>query len=1382
MRRFVSLILACVLILVNTMSFGTTLNEVRTSFTLMDSKGVPIPGAFVRYQTSSWHDAGYTDSNGQVFVAVSSQYSALTYRVYYEGANVDVRQNIHNQPNFRVQTVETTIHLVDSKGLPLNGGKLQYQWASWFWMEDMDHGVLKKELLPSTYTFRMHYEDGRQDIKQNISLNPEVYFRTIETKVLLLDPDSKGLSGGKVQYCRASWGTFGDTEDGVASKELLPSQYTFRMKYRDGVMDIKQDISINPNVEFKTKEVSITVMDSDENTLANRKINYSRVSWDTLGYTNEAGLLKTDLLPNTYHFRSFYDWHYVDVTQNLLFDSNVIIVLPKENSGTNDVITEPEEPEVPNEPVADIPLDPNAPNHKVILVTNDEELRKSEALTKEGNMTVWLADGTYHLTRGLYITGDSVTYKSLSGNRDEVVILGDYKAGNGFSAVGDYFTVSDLSIGQVNNHGVQVHAEKDADYAVISNVRFFDIKEQMIKGSGDTSQTFSDYGLVENCLFEFTSGEALQYYTGGIDVHKGKHWIVRNNTFKNIRRSTGALTEGAIHFWSASSDTLIENNTIINCDRGIMLGLDNSPHYDGTIINNFIHVTRDVGIYICNAENSKVYHNTIYVDSDYPNSIEYRFNTPNTKISNNLTNKTIQTRNGGTGTLSSNIINASSSWFVDVPAGDLHLQSLIHVVVNQGEYLNVLTDIDGDKRVEGYIDIGADERPDYDVYSLDHIALEVDRTEILGNGSDQVTLQVIGYDSSGKTVEVDADAYYYLDGNQIVTLKDNTFKSYQSGLYNLYVSVGDLKASLEITVKAIASEDYLPTEVQVIHENGQSFIMFTETQPLLNTDEVTVRDFFNVYWENPNQISYKIYKGVSSATDFNQLTYVGEVKQGSGFNLGFYNIRYDFKDWQLSQYMEEPLKSYVVPESIVLEGNQGLYVVNTTEEDSVCYVVTVVINGTEIKALAHNISNTVHEQIAEPQPVYQYSENKTFQYIKDATLDYYVRWGEDGSYENKSNTYLVAVPPTHLDKAPVGIHLHCWGGTLTNGYGWWNDVEEGALLLASNQDPYDWWTGYFDNYFDKKSFSQIDWSNVIVHPYTSERMISFLEWMNTSDRYQIDMTRTFVAGTSMGGSGSLMMAIRYPEYFAWARSWVGVHVPSLSPNFKSSYELVYGKETSNVSFEDGTPVWDYYNDVWYLKNHISEDIGFLSFSNGKNDAGIGWQQAVLFYEALQETRQPHLFIWGQNGHGERSKFPMNGSERIMPIDIRLDQALPAYTHCSLDDIAGDGNPESGDPSGQVNAYLYWMTDNLVDEVNHFEITSFLMDTAPEVSCTVDITPRRLQNFEIQVGDIVYYQNIDCSSGMILDAGMEKVDAYGLITIPQQIVNKTGTQLKLKVQN
>ncbi len=348
---------------------------------------------------------------------------------------------------------------------------------------------------------------------------------------------------------------------------------------------------------------------------------------------------------------------------------------------------------------------------EVIVVSNITELMATESSTKKGNVTVLIKDGEYKLSKGLCITGDNVTYASYSGKRDAVILNGDFSASHIFWVMSDNVTIKDMTLGRVNNHAIQIHGELDADNTVVKNVRFFDIKEQFIKGSfSQSSVSYSDDCIVEDCFFEFTGNEAFQYYTGGIDVHRGKNWIVRNNTFRNIQRISGALTEGAIHFWSASEGTLVEGNIIINCDRGIMLGFDNSPHYNGVVKNNFVQTSRDVGIYICTSQNTKVYNNTVFSYPGYSNSIEYRFSTMGTMIINNLTNGAISSRDGGTATLENNISSADRTWFVNADKGDLHLSENASSSVDRGkDLLEVSIDIDGELRESGKYNVGADE-------------------------------------------------------------------------------------------------------------------------------------------------------------------------------------------------------------------------------------------------------------------------------------------------------------------------------------------------------------------------------------------------------------------------------------------------------------------------------------------------------------------------------------------------------------------------------------------------------------------------------------------------------------------------------------------------
>jgi hypothetical protein len=77
----------------------------------------------------------------------------------------------------------------------------------------------------------------------------------------------------------------------------------------------------------------------------------------------------------------------------------------------------------------------------------------------------------------------------------------------------------------------------------------------------------------DDCRWPSAHRAGLRLYTGGIDAHQARDWVVRANRFTGIYCEDGEVAEHAIHFWTGSRDTLIENNVIVNCSRGIGLGL-----------------------------------------------------------------------------------------------------------------------------------------------------------------------------------------------------------------------------------------------------------------------------------------------------------------------------------------------------------------------------------------------------------------------------------------------------------------------------------------------------------------------------------------------------------------------------------------------------------------------------------------------------------------------------------------------------------------------------------------------------------------------------------------------------------------------------------------
>jgi hypothetical protein len=914
---------------------------------------------------------------------------------------------------------------------------------------------------------------------------------------------------------------------------------------------------------------------------------------------------------------------------------------------------------------------PQAGFSNTLVVSTVKELMATVPLNKKGNLTVLVEDGVYEIPHRIEISGDRVTYKGISQNPGAVVIKGKGHAGNVdnvFSINGSHVYIQNLKIGQVKRHAVQIHGENKVEKVFISNVHFFDTGEQMLKGSFDKNRPdhFIRSAMVENCVFEFTGGNAFQSYTGGIDVHHGENWVVKNNVFKNITNPGGKLTEGAVHFWNHSKNIIVIGNKIIHCDRGILFGMDNSPVYSGRIADNLIHTTKDTGIYLCNATDIEVLNNTIYIDSTYPNAIEYRFEkTKDVVIAGNFANRAIRSRDGGSARVFNNDLSVKNSW---------------------------------------YIKPSQAESPPVEIPSAPPKKSE--------------------------------------------------------------------------PVHEPVTEAFQVENLRAWHTDGQTFLTFHMVKNDFPDADITYGQYFERKKQIKNNVQYHIYRSNTPFKDVRQLIPLARVDGFTGWNEFFYGIHTNAEKYS----GRKAIRYTVKPKEGPLAQDKGLFVYAPEQKGSFYYAVTAVTGGRENKEIliGQNVTqNPVQENTGPGTPILQRVESpKEFQYIKNPTLYFFTRWETfpNAGMNAHPFDYLVAVPENVKNPAPVGIHLHSWGGNLLEGYAWWNNAEKGAILLASNQYPYDWWTGYHEHLFSKNSpKSNKEWQHGVVRPFTINRLFSFLAFIDKDSQWKVDLSRTFVAGSSMGGSGSVMLAIRYPEKIAWARSWVGVHIPEESPQFKGSYAKVWGSPEFKVKFEDGTPVWDYYNNAKYLYAHPEKEMGFITFANGKNDNQIGWGQAVKFFKALQETKQPHLFVWGQGGHGQRTVMPGNNSERVMPLDIRTDQLLPAFTRCSLDNDPGNGDPGNGDPAGQANQWLYWEDPTLVDTVDRLEMTVALMDKAPAQVCTVDITPRRIQQFHVMPGTVLYWKNIDIH-GHVIQNGQIIADAHGVITLEKITVSRQKNKL------
>ena len=361
--------------------------------------------------------------------------------------------------------------------------------------------------------------------------------------------------------------------------------------------------------------------------------------------------------------------------------------------------------------------------------------------------TILLHDGVYNMDAGdgvsrLVFSTPGVSLRSLSGDRDAVVLDGNYQTNELIAIQASNVIVADLTLREAYDHPIHVSGNPaPITGTVLHNLRVVDPGQQGIK-INPIGQGWADSGTIECSSIELTdAGRPFvrdNCYTGGIDAHAAWGWLVRRNRISGFWCPAG-LSEHAIHFWNASRDTVVEENVIVDCARGVGFGLlevsgdraypdDPYPgvgylgHIDGVIRNNFIAAADpdllqsdfgfDAGIALEQSRNTWVMHNSVASTAAPFSSIEWRFANTLVQLVNNLVTHNLRERDGNPqAVLAGNLEGAELGWFQSVAQGDLHLVGEALPPVDAGAAVAAgLADRDIDLEARPAArDIGADE-------------------------------------------------------------------------------------------------------------------------------------------------------------------------------------------------------------------------------------------------------------------------------------------------------------------------------------------------------------------------------------------------------------------------------------------------------------------------------------------------------------------------------------------------------------------------------------------------------------------------------------------------------------------------------------------------
>jgi hypothetical protein len=414
----------------------------------------------------------------------------------------------------------------------------------------------------------------------------------------------------------------------------------------------------------------------------------------------------------------------------------------------------PVKADIPSVPLIDPgqcgPLPP--PSGNIVNVATVGELQNAVNTANPGD-TILVTDGTYNLN-GVYLRVDipNVTVRSASGNREAVILDGNYQTTEIFQIVASNVTIADLTLREAYDHPIHVMSTDSSHTlnTLIYNVHIIDPGQQAIKINPADSGIpgyYTDDGTIACSHIELTDAGRMHIrdncYTGGIDAHQSRDWVIRDNLIEGFWCANG-LSEHGIHLWRGCRDTIIERNVLNDNARSIGLGLVTSgsgrtypdnpcpeaigyvDDFGGIIRNNFMSASDpdlfaseygfDCGICLWNSCKAQALHNTFYTANTVEtfSSIEWRFENTEAIIANNLVNHIMREREGATASQSGNLTNATADWFVDPGNGDLHLLSTATEAIDQVTTLiEVIDDIDGDTRPIGAAsDVGADEYGD----------------------------------------------------------------------------------------------------------------------------------------------------------------------------------------------------------------------------------------------------------------------------------------------------------------------------------------------------------------------------------------------------------------------------------------------------------------------------------------------------------------------------------------------------------------------------------------------------------------------------------------------------------------------------------------------
>ncbi|HEY5571853.1 MAG TPA: prolyl oligopeptidase family serine peptidase [Anaerolineales bacterium] len=510
------------------------------------------------------------------------------------------------------------------------------------------------------------------------------------------------------------------------------------------------------------------------------------------------------------------------------------------------------------------------------------------------------------------------------------------------------------------------------------------------------------------------------------------------------------------------------------------------------------------------------------------------------------------------------------------------------------------------------------------------------------------------------------------------------------------------------------------------------------------------------------------------------------------------------------------------------------------------YAISVTPPGEAESFYPNMVAGPVSEAVAEPLPVeitspsisigegghvyIQYMDlrswNPTF-HAPNATNDYYgLDPADPDLFHSLQYAYDYAIYAPNRDlcggnipsQIPVFFHLHGWRDNAVPPEEGYRSQDRLCAYGIYPIDVTDTWYFGFAQGNDYRLRTEPAAGDVIVN-YTEQRILRMLyDLMRNPPGPAVDQQRIYVAGQSMGGTGSLAFAERYANVFAAAYASQPMTNFRTAGTAKSDWtadaSVKWGRPELNLPIAisapagwadqlqeyNGVGVWDWQDlgdsaAAANLKSRLWDEMTPLGVVHGSKDDVVLWStQGQPFYAAFQNSHRPWGGLITANPHqweyyrglppslADLGKSQISAYRPFWNLQVIRDETVPG-----LSNLSGNSPIPPAGAGDVYNQTIKWSSSwdpwdvPPVDVPNRWQI-SLCSVAAGSLDCgtgewqTVDVTPRRVQHFQIIPGKVYTWQNRRATNDNLIGTGTVTADGDGLITVTGFRVSPKGNRL------